>query len=182
MQQGGCVNTPLTQSTVELLTNGGFELGPTNTWQELSDASQEQIVSSTVAGVTAQAGTNLARLGHMDNEVGHVYQRVTIPVGTVALTVDGFIQVRTNDAVPDSDRAWVDLYDDPTTGAFNDVFLDIWLNDDAGTTWMPIHEVGDATAYTPGSSYYFSLYGDNDGADTTDFFFDSLSLKATVCQ
>jgi hypothetical protein len=182
VQQGGCVNTQLTQSTVELLTNGGFELGPTNTWQELSDASQEQIVSSAVAGVTAQGGATLARLGHMDNEVGHVYQLVTIPVGTVSLTVDGFIQVRTNDTVSGSDEAWVDLYDDPATGAFDDVFPEVWFNEDAGTTWMPIHEVGDATAYTPGSSYYFTLYGDNDVSDTTDFFFDSLSLKATVCQ
>jgi hypothetical protein len=206
--QSGCVHTPVdaicsgacmkcnvtlgcqdSSTSTELLTNGNLDTGSGTGWAQSSENTDNDVADTLVlikappAGVTAKSAPNVAVLGVKNDEASFITQPLHVPANAVALTLTGFVQVRSTDTVAQSDQAWIDLITDPTDpSTYTSTFSSLWFNDDAGTTWVPFSENADMTAIQPGQDIWFTVFGLNDVSDISNFYFDSLSLKAKVCQ
>ena len=203
----GCVHTPVdalcngvcmkcsatlgcqdTSTTTELLTDGNFDTGAGTGWAQTSTNENTNVADTLVlikappAGITAQSAPNILALGAKNNEQTFVTQPLIIPVNTAALTLTGYAWVKSTDTVDGSDQAWIDLTSDPNDPTtYENVFSKVWFNEDAGTAWVAFSENADMSAITPEQSVWVTALGLNDVSDISNFYFDSLSLKAKVC-
>ncbi|HTA93120.1 MAG TPA: hypothetical protein VK745_26255 [Polyangiaceae bacterium] len=203
----GCVHTPVDalcngacmkcsatlgcqdkSTTTELLTDGNFDTGSGTGWAQTSTNENTDVADSLVliktppAGVTAQSLPNILALGVKNNEQTFVTQPLIIPANAAALTLTGYVLVKSADTVDGSDQAWIDLITDPADpNTYLDTFSKVWFNEDAGTTWVAISENADMSTIAPSQSVWLTALGLNDVSDISNFYFDSLSVKAKVC-
>jgi len=167
-----------TMMNINLLTNPSFDMTPMGMgWVEAPIDPMYPII--TADGTLVQSAPNKAWMGGLAraNANDTLHQDITVPAGATALRLAGFYEVRTQELFGVYDRAKIELV---TTG---------------GTLIQQAFAVdnnGDTTAWTPlafnfssahaGQTVRLRLSTASDTTDSTSFFFDSLSVTATVCQ
>lgn len=173
----GCV--PALKTTVEMLSNAGFEEG-SSAWDE-----QNSFNYNVVPDPSAQSGEYSALLRHgssLTQGISDLYQWVELPERTVSLEVSGYYKVAP--AVVDSEQpnfAEVAIYEYPSTTA-TVTFLE--LDGSVGTNgeWRRFAETASGLELEhlqkASTAYSLDLFAATVGAD---FRFDTLSLRATVC-
>jgi hypothetical protein len=188
----GCVDH---STTTELLTDGAFDTAPVTGWTSVSSHTDDAgnnttpdtltLIGAPPVGITAKSTPDVVALGFKNDEASWVYQPVTIPAAAVALNLTGYIYVKSVDTVPDSDIAFIDLITDvtdpDTDQSYLSTFSKVWANEQSGSGWITISESGDLTTIPPAQSIWIAVYAVNDVSDISNFYFDSLSLKAKVC-
>jgi hypothetical protein len=164
---------------MELLTNGNFDSGSLGTgWTETPIVAGDELVASQDAiGGPADTAPNVAWMGgyaRSGNNTDALDQDVDIPSGTTSLVLTGSYLVATSDGFG-LDTGHVLLVS--TTNTPLEAGLDV---DDTGdaSTWTPFSKTfGDAHA---GETVRLRVTTTSDDSYATAFFFDSLSLEATV--
>jgi hypothetical protein len=162
---------------VELLVDGGFDDG-SGAWIEVSSGGFPLIQDAAGLGsVTPHSGSYAAWLGGAPLEDSGLGQPVLVPEGTVSLTASGFFGLTSTDpGLADYAYATIGSDDSGIAQTFA-----MWDPRDATTPWVPFTSTTDA-ADLAGLSLTFLIGSTTDDVENTNFFFDSLSLTATVCQ
>lgn len=181
----GCVSGP--KDVVQLLENPSFDLS-TNEWDMSGDS------GDIVTLVGAHSGTKVAQFGPAPAKAttqgyGDALQWVTIPEGTVALTLTGWYRANTKttcrpgcegDPETVEDYVVAALYEDGGTRPFSQ-FHSFEASNSATATFKafsysaPKADVKDMG----GNEYSFDLVGIT---WDSEYYFDTLQLNATVCQ
>jgi hypothetical protein len=162
---------------VEILVDGGFDDG-SGAWIEVSTNGFPLIQDATqLDAVSPQSGGYAAWLGGAPLEDSGLAQPVFIPEGTVSLTVAGYFGLTTSDTGL-NDYATIAVGSEDT-GV--NAIMQMWDPRNAVTPWVAFSGTTDA-ADLAGLSLTFLIASTTDDAANTNFFFDSLSLKATVCE
>jgi hypothetical protein len=164
---------------MELLTNGNFDTAPLGTgWTETPIVAGDELVASDAdVGGPADTAPNVAWMGgyaRSGNNTDALDQDIDVPAGTTSLVLTGSYLVATSDGFG-LDTGHVMLVS--TTNTQLEAGLDI---DDTGdaSTWTPFSKTfGGAHA---GETVRLRVTTTGDDLYATAFFFDSLSLKATV--
>lgn len=162
---------------MELLTNPAFDTAPP--WVESRIDQAFPIVASS-PGVAALSAPNRARLGGFARaraiNQDQLHQDVAIPANAMDLTLSGSYRIATLEILPGQyDLGQVDL----SSTSNNPIEVVIALDDDdASSAWTPFTKTF-ASAHA-GESVRVRLTSSSDSSDETSFYFDSLSLKATV--
>lgn len=190
--QGGDSATPIDASAdapqsdascgtieMELLNNPAFD-GGVSPWVEKRIDPMYGIIVGT-GGVAALTSPNKAWLGGFAKAAPNddqLHQDVAIPPGATSLTLSGSYWVGTNETFPTGfDAGSVDLASTSNNSLENVLALD---NLSATTAWTPFSKTF-ANAYA-GQTIRILMKSSGDTTNVTNFFFDSLSLKATVPQ
>lgn len=175
---GGSSNPPPDNcDQVELLNDGNFDQ-LSGVWQEASSNGFTLIRdSSELPGVIPESGDYAAWLGGVALEESGLLQVVTVPEGTVQLTASGYYGLVTTD-VGDGDFGYVALADGEANvlGSFAE-----WYPEDAVQPWNGFTATLDAASLA-GTDVLFVIGSSTDDFDDSNFFFDSMSLTATVCE
>jgi hypothetical protein len=170
--------------TTELLANPVFDLSPAGTmWQQVPiDASYPPITSD---GFAAQTAPYKAWMGGFTGEdegtssvTDQVYQDVTVPANTTQLVLTGYYVVGT--AETDAglyDTGSVDLLH--TNGSPIENVMSLNNNTTTPASWQPFSHT--FTTNVAGQTVRLRFTSTNDVTNVTNFFFDTLSLKATHC-
>jgi hypothetical protein len=164
--------------SVELLTNGGFDLGDAG-WTSVTSGRALIYKSADVdpsVGPSPVSPDGLAWLGYdVLSETVLLKQPIQIPAGTRSLTVSGNVQIWSDD---DPSVAYDVGYAEILVGAFAQE-ADRWSNVDRGNDWTPFTHDIDTTGVAGAATFQLRVQMD-DGANTS-FFFDSLSVIASRC-
>lgn len=164
---------------MELLTNGNFDTAPLGTgWTEAPIVAGDELVASEAdVGGPADTAPNVAWMGgyaRSGNNTDTLDQDIAITAGTTSLVLTGSYVVATSDGLG-LDTGHVMLVS--TTNTPLEAALDV---DDTGgaSTWTPFSKTfGDAHA---GETVRLRVTTTGDDLYATAFFFDSLSLEATI--
>lgn len=167
--------------TTELLMNEAFDGSPTATgWTQVKiDPAYDLVTTAGPAPVTPMSAPNLVWLGGFEKPAASnkdsLTQTITVPAGTTALTLTGNYWVQTTEILPGVyDHGYADLAQSNGTVLENVVSLD---DDHTTSTWTPFTKT--FTSPHAGESVQIKLSSAGDATDVSNFFFDSLSLKAT---
>ncbi|HVK88921.1 MAG TPA: hypothetical protein VM513_32600 [Kofleriaceae bacterium] len=170
------------QVQMELLTNEAFDGSPIAAgWVEQRiDTSAALVVDSSGdnAAIPAMSAPNKAWLGGFARATGNsdqLHQDVAVPAGATSLTLSGAYRITTLEFFGSFDLGQVDLAS--TTNNPFEVVLAVDNGDDT-STWTPFSKTF-ASAHA-GETVRVRLTSSGDDSAGTSFFFDSLSLKATV--
>jgi hypothetical protein len=173
----GCVAGPMT--TTQLLLDPSFD-GPAGDWDETSS---DGINVSTVAG--AQSGTKVAKFGPAANnateqQYSDLLQYVTIPAGTVGLTLKGYYKLTPGVKAPADDYLVAAFYEDGEVMPAAQ-FHSFEATAGAQATWKAFSYSAPKAdvAVMVGQEFSFDLVAH---VWDTVFQFDTLQLNATVCQ
>ena len=170
----------------ELLTNPAFDLTPVGTgWTQTPiDPSYPPITSD---GFMPQSAPYKAWMGGFaGSDIGassatdEIHEDVAIPAGTTKLVLTGYYTVGTNENPNDAvyDTASVDLIQTNGTPIENALQLSNLTN--TGATYAQFTYT--FTSNLAGQTVRFRITSTNNANNLTNFFFDTLSLQATVCQ
>jgi hypothetical protein len=129
-----------------------------------------------LGAVAPHSGDYAAWPGGAEFEDSDLAQQVFVPDGTVSITVSGFYGLNSTDPGL-NDYVSISIGSDESGIALG---LQTWDPRNAVDPWVPFSSTTDA-ADLAGLTVYFLIRSTTDGAENTNFFFDSLSLKATVC-
>jgi hypothetical protein len=173
----GCVAGP--KATMQLLLDPNFDL-QTGDWDESgSDGTNVSVV------VGAQSGTRAAKFGPGDltadeGEYSDLLQYVTIPEGTIALSLTGYYKLAPGTFAPADDYLVAAFYEDGAIKPFTQ-FHSFEATAGAQVAWkMFTYNAPKADVLQMGGTEYtFDLVAH---LWDTVFHFDSLQLNATVCQ
>jgi hypothetical protein len=171
--------------TTELLANPVFDLSPAGVnWQQVPiDPTYPPITSD---GFAAHTAPYKAWMGGFDGQTEGtssvtdvVYQDVVVPAGTTALVLTGYYVVGTNetDMTTVYDTASVDLLQTngtPIENVMRPTNLTV-----TGSSWTAFSHA--FTAIPAGQTVRLRITSTNDISNATNFFYDTLSLKATHC-
>ncbi|MDB4956913.1 MAG: peptidase and in kexin sedolisin [Myxococcales bacterium] len=167
----GCV-----MQTQELLVNGNFDSAPLGTGWTQSDPS---LVTS-ADGVAEQSAPNKGWLGGVTSGTDLLYQDVAIPASTTALAISGFFDVRSaedpNDPLGPYDFGRAELV---TTGGTLIDTIGTYDDSKPQAAWVALSHT--FTANVAGQTVRLRFTSTNDGINPTSFYFDTLSLRATIC-
>ncbi|CAN5707437.1 hypothetical protein BH11MYX3_BH11MYX3_39120 [soil metagenome] len=170
-----------TPVTTELLINEAFDGTPVATgWTQMKiDAAYPLVTTAGPAGVTPMSAPNLVWLGGFAkapaSNKDSLTQTITVPAGTTSLTLTGNYWVQTAETIPGVyDHGYADLAQTSGVAIENVLSLD---DDHTTTTWTPFTKT--FAAPHAGEMVQIKLSSAGDSTDVTNFFFDSLSLKAT---
>lgn len=176
----GCVAGPKT--TTQLLLDPGFDILPaTGDWDE-SGSDGINVVTNNAA----QTPTKIAKFGPVtgnnppDQQYSDLLQYITIPAGTVSLTLTGYYKLTAGTTAPEDDYLVAAFYEDGETLPFTQ-FHSFEATVGPSTTWKsfsysaPKNDV----AKMGGVDYTFDLVAH---VWDTVFQLDSLQMNATVCQ
>ncbi len=165
----GCTDVDL-----EVLTNANFDLGPGSEWVESSGAALDLV---TTDFSSPHSGSYVGWLAGYSGGTDILYQQITVPAGATALSISGFITIGTQELFGAWDFADLELR--TTTNALLEG-LASWSNVHAASGWQSFSmtPVGDYQ----GQTIRLYMRAQTDGSNYTNFVFDSLSVKATVCQ
>ncbi len=176
----GCVAGPKT--TTQLLLDPSFDILPASgDWDE---SGSDGI--NVVTNANAQTPTKIAKFGPVtganpvDQQYSDLLQYVTIPAGTVVLTLTGYYKLTTGTKAAKDDYLVTAFYEDGEILPFTQ-FHSFEATVGASTTWKsfsysaPKNDV----AKMGGLDYTFDLVAH---VWDTVFMFDSLQMNATVCQ
>jgi hypothetical protein len=167
--------------TTELLMNEAFDGTPVATgWTQMKiDAAYPLVTTAGPTGVTPMSAPNLVWLGGFEKPAASnkdsLTQTVTVPAGTTSLTLTGNYWVQTAEVLPGVyDHGYADLAQTSGVAIENVLSLD---DDHTTTTWTPFTKT--FSAPHAGEMVQIKLSSAGDSTDVSNFFFDSLSLKAT---
>lgn len=171
--------------TTELLANPVFDLTPVGTlWTQVPiDASYPPITSD---GFAAQTAPYKAWMGGIDGQTegkssvtDQVYQDVLVPAGTTALVLTGYYATGTNETTTTVvyDTAALDLQQ--TNGVPIENVMSLSNLSSTGGAWTSFTHT--FTALPAGQTVRLRITSTNDITNVSNFFFDTLSLKATHC-
>jgi hypothetical protein len=163
------------------LRNGDFDKAPFGMdWTEQPiRAGDELVVGIDAADIPPHSLPNKLWLGGYERAANTdaVYQNVPVPSGATTLVLTGQYQIATGEFSPNTnyDTGKVELV--TTTNTSIELALSVG-NTNATSTWTPFMKVF-STAHA-GETVRVRLTTSGDSTNFTSFFFDSLSLKATV--
>ncbi len=171
--------------TTELLTNPVFDLTPAGTgWTEVPiDAAYPPITSD---GFAAQTAPYKAWMGGIDGQTENkasvtdqVYQDFAVPAGTTALVLTGYYATGTNETTTTTvyDTASFDLLQ--TNGTPIENVMSLSNLSSTGGAWTAFSHT--FTHLPAGQTVRLRITSTNDVSNASNFFFDTLSLKATHC-
>jgi len=173
----------------EKLANPVFDLAPTGTgWTEVTiqGLSGGPYPIITADGLTAQSAPNKAWLGGAAGQdvtpaaasvTDQLYQDVAIPVGTTQVTISGYYAVGTTETLASPfDTFSLDVVQPNGTPIENVLALN---NTMAVGTFTAFSKT--LTANVAGQAIRLRATSTNDGTLHSNFFLDTLSLKATHC-
>jgi len=176
---------------VEHLANPVFDLAPAGVgWTEVPmpniPGGPFPIITSDVsAGLNPQSAPNHAWLGGLTAADAsppratisdQVFQDVTLPADTSLVTVSGFFAGQTNEGAGVFDRFSLDIVQTNGTVIENVLKLD---NSNVNNSYAPfVKTIGAPLA---GKTVRLRMTSTHDDSFVTNFFIDSLSLKATHC-
>jgi hypothetical protein len=168
----------------ELLQNPVFDLSPVGTmWQQVPiDPTAPPITSD---GFAAQSTPYKAFMGGITGEdegvstvTDQIYQDVVVPANTTQLVLTGYYVVGTTESgTTVYDTASVDLLQTNGTPIENVMTLNNVTTTPAA--WQPFTHT--FTHNVSSQTVRFRITSTNDITNNTNFFFDTLSLKATHC-
>jgi hypothetical protein len=170
--------------TTEVLANPVFDLTPAGTmWQQTPiDPTYPPITSDGFAAQTApykawMGGFEAQSLG-LNTVTDVIYQDVTIPANTTQLVLTGFYVVGTTETgTTVYDTASVALLQ--TNGSPIETVMSLSNATATAAAWQPFTHT--FTANVSGQTVRLRITSTNDITNVTNFFFDTLSLKATHC-
>jgi hypothetical protein len=173
----GCVAGP--KDVVQLLEDPSFDLSSI-AWD---DAGSDGTNVVTLVG--AHSGTKVAKFGPAgpaaeEQEYSDLLQRVTIPEGTVALTLTGWYRATAGTQAPEDDYVVAAFYEDGGTRPFSQLHSFEAVSSGSATFKMfSYNAIKSDVKEMAGGEYTFDLV-----AYTWDsvYYFDTLQLNATVCQ
>lgn len=173
----GCVAGP--KDVVQLLEDPSFDLS-SNVWDD-SGSDGTNVV--TLAG--AHSGTKVAKFGPAgpaaeEQDYSDLLQWVTIPEGTVSLTLTGWYRATAGTTAPEDDYVVAAFYEDGGTRPFSQ-FHSFEAESSATATFkmFSYNALKSDVKEMAGNEYSFDLVG---YAWDSVFYFDTLQLNATVCQ
>lgn len=165
----------------ELLVNPVFDLSPVGTgWQQTLIHPAAPLVTGD-DGIAEHTAPYKAWLGGIEAETASVtdvlWQDVTVPAGTTQLVLTGYYEVRTSETTAILyDTASFDLTMTNGTPIQN---LRSLSNLTPTTAWTAITHT--FTQNLAGQTVRLRMTSSNDFLNVTNFFFDTLSLRATHC-
>lgn len=168
-------DAPCSNVVQELLLNPGFDNGADGNWQKQSP--YDLITPAADLPIPPHSGNYVAWLGGFNNLSETLWQQVDVPAGTVNLEISGYLWIRSNEPGGPIDGAVATLRS-PVGAELETVGT--WSNADAGATWVPFSYT--ALDSYAGQSIRLQVDSATDSAYVTDFFVDTLSVEATVCQ
>ena len=190
----GCTIVDVTEEP-QLLVDPNFESGG-GAWEWTSILYDDMIVAQWSSTPMADTPTWLSWMGGEPSEVSEMWQTVTLPEGTQSITVSFKYYLRGDELYyyDDHSMAGAELWSGDGN-AFLYEFMTVG-NQDADSTWTEFTETIDATSwagtevqlyfwvsvgpylYECGEypDYYYCDFG------VMDFFVDTTSLTATVCE
>ncbi len=179
---------------IEHLANPVFDLTPNGTgWVEYRDPNLQDepggpfpIISANPSGVTPMSAPNKAWLGGaaggdvtptVASLTDMLYQDVTVPASATTVTVSGYYLVGTNETGSTVyDTFSLDIIQTNGTVIENVITLSNATN---ASTFTPFSKT--LTTNIAGQTVRLRATSTNDDIFNTNFFLDSLSLKATHC-
>ena len=173
---GGC-----TTQTVQLLLNSDFDSGAVN-WIE-SGAGYPIVLSTSdptyPIPVTPHSGVYAAWLGGVDGATRHIRQDVAVPAGATNVEVVGMRWIATEETslITDWDTYTVTIRN--TGGTVLETVASLG-NTDAADAW--ISWGGPVSGSYAGQTIRVQVESTQDSIDNTNFFTDTVVLRATVCQ
>jgi hypothetical protein len=177
-------DTGCTVQTVNLLGNSNFDSGDT-VWTTVSTPDVYPVILSTSSSpytfpYTPHTGIWGAWLGGVDSpdagdETRYVWQQISVPADATNLSISGQRWFESED-FGDFDQAAVRIISTSNT-VLQEVFL--WNADDITGGWTAFS--GALNNYA-GQTIKVYLISWNDSSLNTNFFFDTVSFNATVCQ
>lgn len=178
------IDAPCTPVSTQLLVNPTFDATPIGTgWVQVPFLANSPLITAPVTGAPpAQTILYYAWLGGYtgfgDDATDWLYQDVTVPPNTTALTLTGYYYVVTNESSSSTvyDFALLELLATDNTliqtvGGLSNLT--------PTTAWMPFQ-----LTFTPdlsGQTVRLSMASLNDDSFGTHFWFDSFALTATHC-
>lgn len=185
----GCQQVTLTPTDIELVGDGGFENGDAE-WVEMTN-SEYSLIGEPVSDLTAYGGTRVAWLCGANTEVSELYQEITIPSGTIEFTVSGYYRIDfqneyVSSAQNDPSDYFVGTLQDQTgstLGGSSELFLSL-DGTTQSTMWVPFRRTyTNVATFLPGTAIRLDFYCENDNQPgDVAFFFDDVSVSASVCQ
>lgn len=163
-----------TDQQVQLLVNADFDQGPGTEWVESSGLGVG-IVTDEFG--SPHSGAYIAWLGGYHSGVDIVYQDIAIPAGAKNLQIAGYFAVGTEESLGAWDVAALELR--TTTGALLET-LQSWSNLDADDVWQTFSV--NPTGTYQGQTVRLYFRSQTDSTLLTSFTFDTLAVRATVCQ
>ncbi len=174
-------------TTRELLVNGGFDASPLGTgWTETrADPAAELIIAEgTTGAVAASSPPNLTWLGGYNMNApatDAIHQDVGVPTGTVAIELTGMRHIQNDEATPPPPYTSRVALTTPTGTEIQALF-----DADAATmpqgVWHPLAATVTSASTLAGQTVRLHLGSTTQMSTRVSFFFDTLSLTATVCE
>ncbi len=164
----------------ELLMNEAFDGAPIATgWTQMKIDPAYPLVTTAPSRVTPMSAPNLVWMGGLEKPAASnkdsLTQMVTVPAGTTSLTLTGNYWVQTAELLPIVfDHGYADLAQASGATIENVLSLD---NNHTTTTWTAFSRT--FAAPHAGEMVMIKLSSASDPTNVTNFFYDSLSLKAT---
>jgi hypothetical protein len=167
-----------TPMNVNLLANAAFESGPGVGWIETSTGGYEIILQPTDLPFAAHTAPYAAWLGGYTNGTDTLLQSVTVPAGATQLRLTGYRVIGTTEVAGGGAWDYVYLRLRNSSGVVLET-LGTYSNVDTIAAWTSFS----FTASSPHAGESIQLYieATNDIIDHSNFFFDTLSLEASVC-
>jgi hypothetical protein len=181
------IDASCSDTIVNLLANGHFDLGPGGGWIELSGytppfplivpqdtdgvASDDELPP----GLPAQSPTYASWLGGVDSTTDVLYQDFAVPAGATGVQVVGYLTIATEETGP-YDVASIQLRS--TSGALLESLV-AWDSADVAPAWTAFFATP-AGAYA-GQTLRLQLTSTTDFIFGTSFFFDTVEVRALVC-
>jgi hypothetical protein len=180
----GCVDSaPVVK---ELLLDGNFD-DATGDWVEYSEDYDDQNIFADAAAHSGGFSVKLgpAKAGEKDQEFSDLNQLFTVPASTVKLTLAGYFKLAPGTKLPTEDYAQLTLFSPDTDSQGNYTRYVDYHSFDGND---PKQEEWAAFSYETSKSVIKKVAGKDVTLDLvcetweTVYYFDSLSLKASVCE
>ena len=174
---GAVENIQAKTENVNLLINGNFDAGPGMPWLEYSNHGFNIIYSYLDSLVTPHSGDYLAWLGG-DNDINdYLYQDIVIPNTATNLSINLYRFFTTQETSSEIYDQVVLSLRNPTTNQVLET-LATWSNLDSTSGW--IQQSLPITGNYAGIPVRVYLSSITDSSLITNFFFDTISLNATI--
>ncbi len=171
----------------ELLVDGNLDSLSPN-WQQASSSgyyivSADTSIDPDNAPILAETSPYFAWLGGVPGEFSEIFQRVSLPEGTISLQLSFYYRIASSVTTDDFDVAGARLRN--ATGDDELYVFADWANQDESLGWQPFEASIDAASWAGDDVqvYFFAQMSERADGDesNTNFFIDSVSLVATVC-
>jgi hypothetical protein len=165
------------QTMTDLLSNGAFDTMPAGMGWSSTPANATYPIVTSNGTVAPQSLPDKAWMGSFVSATDEMYEDVAVPMSATSLVLAGYYQVRTTETgTTVNDTAIVELTD--TSGASLEPVLAL-DNTQPTTAWMPFtHAV---TSSMGGRTIRVHFATTNNSTKATSFYFDTVSLSASVC-